>query len=276
MIHNRAGRKLKRTASHRKALLGNLATSLFKHKRIITTEAKAKELRRFAEPLITRAKHALANEKNGRLTAGQKIDIHNRRIVGRTIREKGVLQDLFDTIAPSVEHRNGGYLRIVKLGQRRGDSGRMASIELVDFYEAVLPAKKKKKVPARVPAAPKPVAHVAAPTPTPVEQPAAAEEATTPEIEAASVEPAATDVAAVAPTIVEEPAVEVETAPEAAADETVASEIESAAAENSTEETAQAEETTTDTPAAESSTKVESDSAGNEEPPAADEDNQPA
>lgn len=121
MIHNRAGRKLKRTASHRKALLANLATSLFEHKRIVTTEAKAKELRRFAEPLITRARHAQANEKNNRLTAGQTKDIHNRRIVARVIRKKAVLEHLFETIAPLVEQRNGGYLRIVKLGQRRGD-----------------------------------------------------------------------------------------------------------------------------------------------------------
>lgn len=149
MIHNRVGRKLKRTASHRKALLGNMATSLFEHKRIVTTEAKAKELRRFAEPLITRAKQALINEKNGTLVTGQKIDIHNRRIVGRTVHNKAVLQHLFDTIAPSVEHRNGGYLRIIKLGQRRGDAGRMASIELVDFFDSVQPAKKKKKAAAR-------------------------------------------------------------------------------------------------------------------------------
>ncbi len=146
MIHNRAGRKLKRTASHRKALLGNLATSLFEHKRIVTTEAKAKELRRFAEPLITRAKHALANENNKQLTANQTIDIHNRRIVAKTIRKKAVLQHLFETIAPKVEHRNGGYLRIVKLGQRRGDAGRIASIELVDFFEATIPKAKNSKL----------------------------------------------------------------------------------------------------------------------------------
>lgn len=169
MIHNRVGRKLKRTASHRKALLGNMATSLFQHKRIVTTEAKAKELRRFAEPLITRAKQALMNEKSGNLVAGQKVDIHNRRIVGRTVHNKGVLQELFDTIAPSVEHRNGGYLRIIKLGQRRGDAGRMASIELVDFFDTVQPAKKKKKTVARpaAPVAAKPSSDVIAPVAAP-------------------------------------------------------------------------------------------------------------
>lgn len=149
MIHNRAGRKLKRTASHRKALLANLATSLFEHKRIITTEAKAKELRRFAEPLITRAKHARANENSNQLTAGQTKDIHNRRMVARVIRKKAVLEHLFDTIAPVVEHRDGGYLRIVKLGQRRGDASKIASVELVDFNESTSPPPKKKQVRSR-------------------------------------------------------------------------------------------------------------------------------
>ncbi|GAB1430078.1 50S ribosomal protein L17 [Ignavibacteria bacterium] len=162
MIHNRAGRKLKRTASHRKALLANLATSLFEHKRIVTTEAKAKELRRFAEPLITRAKHAQANEKNNRLTAGQTKDIHNRRIVARVIRKKSVLEHLFDTIAPVVEHRDGGYLRIVKLGQRRGDAGKIASIELVDFNDSTPPPKKKQTRPRpSVHAQPTPIAPAA-------------------------------------------------------------------------------------------------------------------
>jgi large subunit ribosomal protein L17 len=133
MRHLKAGRKLKRTSSHRKALLRNLATSLFEHKRIVTTEAKAKELRPYAEQLITKAKKALFREKNNMLTEGQTIDIHYRRIVGRDIRNKAVLQELFDTIAPVVEERQGGYCRIVKKGFRRGDGGTSAIIELVDF-----------------------------------------------------------------------------------------------------------------------------------------------
>ena len=136
MIHNRVGRKLKRTASHRKAMLCNMASSLFQHKKISTTEAKAKELRPFAEALITRAKHALENEQGGQLPTGQVIDIHNRREVYKSIRNKGVVQELFDTIAPAVATRPGGYTRIVKLGTRRGDAGRIAIIELVDFSAA--------------------------------------------------------------------------------------------------------------------------------------------
>ncbi len=133
MIHRRVGRKLKRTASHRKAMLCNMASSLFQHKKISTTEAKAKELRPFAEALITRAKHAILREQQGQLPTGQVIDIHNRREVYKSIRDKGVVQELFDTIAPAVASRPGGYTRIVKLGTRRGDAGRIAIIELVDF-----------------------------------------------------------------------------------------------------------------------------------------------
>ncbi len=92
MRHQVRGRKLNRTASHRKALLKNLATSLFEHKHVKTTLAKAKELRPYAEQLITKAKKAMQNEKGGLLPEGQKVDIHNRRIVGRDIRNKAVLQ----------------------------------------------------------------------------------------------------------------------------------------------------------------------------------------
>jgi large subunit ribosomal protein L17 len=133
MIHLRAGRKLKRTSSHKKALMRNMATSLFEHKKITTTLAKAKELRPYAESLITKAKHALQNEKQGVLPEGQTVDIHNRRVVYRHIQKKAVLQELFDTIAPMVETRPGGYTRIIKTGFRRGDSGASAIIELVDW-----------------------------------------------------------------------------------------------------------------------------------------------
>ena len=133
MRHQVRGRKLNRTASHRKALLKNLATSLFEHKHVKTTLAKAKELRPYAEQLITKAKKAMQNEKGGLLPEGQKVDINNRRIVGRDIRNKAVLQELFDTIAPLVEERPGGYCRITKLGTRRGDGGEAAIIELVDW-----------------------------------------------------------------------------------------------------------------------------------------------
>ncbi|MBU3698790.1 MAG: 50S ribosomal protein L17 [Candidatus Kapabacteria bacterium] len=130
MRHGYSGRKLKRTASHKRALMANMATSLFEHKRLVTTLAKAKELRPFAEQLITRARNAHRSEKAGTITG---IDVHSRRMVGRFIKNKGVLQELFDTIAPLVAERDGGYTRITKLGLRRGDASETAMIELVDW-----------------------------------------------------------------------------------------------------------------------------------------------
>ncbi len=161
MRHLRKGRKLNRTSAHRKALMRNLATSLFEHKKIETTEAKAKELRSFAERLITKAKNALAKEKQGLLPDGQTIDIHNRRRVARDIQNKAVLQELFDAIAPVVEDRAGGYTRVIKTGFRRGDSGRTAIIELVDWAAPVdgatsIKSKRKRKKQAKKPDA-KPV-----------------------------------------------------------------------------------------------------------------------
>jgi len=148
MRHAKRVKKLKRTASHRKAMLKNLATSLFEHKKLTTTVAKAKALRPYAEHLITKAKHALQNEQAGRLPEGQTVDIHNRRIVGRHIRNKAVLQELFDTIAPMVEDRPGGYTRIIKTGFRRGDAAQTAVIELVDWaapQDGAVGKKSKKK-----------------------------------------------------------------------------------------------------------------------------------
>ncbi len=142
MIHGRVGRKLQRTASHRKALLNSLSTSLLRHKRIQTTLAKAKETRMFVEKLITRAKNAVANEVEG----GPK-NIHARREIARHINDKEVVQMLFSEIAPKVASRPGGYTRVIKLGQRLGDGAHVAMIELVDFAlntEAVeTPVKKK-------------------------------------------------------------------------------------------------------------------------------------
>jgi len=149
MRHRNKGKKLGRTASHKEAMLRNMASSLFEHKKIKTTEAKAKELRPYAEKLITRAKNALLNEKKGQLPEGQTIDLHSRREVGRFIRQKAVLQELFDSIAPVVLEREGGYTRIVKTGIRRGDAGATAIIELVDWankQDGVVSLKKKKTV----------------------------------------------------------------------------------------------------------------------------------
>lgn len=120
MRHNVKGRKLKRTASHRSALLNALATSLLKHKRIRTTEAKAKEARTFIEKLITKAK---------------KNDLHVRRQVMAVVNDKEVVKELFGEILPKIGERPGGYTRVVKLGNRLGDSAPMAILELVDYND---------------------------------------------------------------------------------------------------------------------------------------------
>lgn len=127
MRHRVEGRKLKRTASHRKALLQALTTSLLRHKRIRTTEAKAKEARRFAEAIITRAKRAHAAGGNSA------ADVHARRVVARDIHDADVVRELFSEIAAKVADRPGGYTRVVKLGQRLGDGARIAMLELVDY-----------------------------------------------------------------------------------------------------------------------------------------------
>jgi large subunit ribosomal protein L17 len=110
------GARLGGSAAHQKLILANLATQLFEHGRITTTEAKARRLRPFAEKLITKAK---------------KGDLHNRRLAATVIRDKGVLHALFTEIAPQFENRPGGYTRITKIGPRRGDNAPMAVIELV-------------------------------------------------------------------------------------------------------------------------------------------------
>jgi len=114
--HRNKGRQLSRTASHKKATMRNLATALFRHERIETTTAKAKELRPYAERLITLARRG---------------DIHSRRLAGRKIQDRQVLGKLFDDIAPRFTERPGGYTRILKVGNRKGDSAEMSLIELV-------------------------------------------------------------------------------------------------------------------------------------------------
>jgi large subunit ribosomal protein L17 len=117
MRHRKKGRKLSRTASHRRATMRNMATNLFKHGRIETTTAKAKELRPYAERLITLAKRG---------------DLHARRLAARRIQDSEVLRHLFADIGPKYTERPGGYTRILKLGHRQGDAADMALIELVD------------------------------------------------------------------------------------------------------------------------------------------------
>lgn len=120
MRHQKKGFKLGRTASHRKATLAALSTALIRHKRITTTLTKAKALRQFAEPVINRAKED---------------SMHNRREVFRRLQDKHAVTELFTEIADKIKDRPGGYLRIVKLGQRAGDSAEMAMIEFVDFND---------------------------------------------------------------------------------------------------------------------------------------------
>ncbi|MGH9426888.1 MAG: 50S ribosomal protein L17 [Terriglobia bacterium] len=128
MRHNRSGRKLKRTHSHRRATLAALSISLIQHKKIRTTVAKAKEARMFVEKLITRAKNAVAKE------SGEKMkNVHARREVFAFLRDRGAVSILFDEIAGKVASRPGGYTRVVKLGRRPGDGAELAVIELVDY-----------------------------------------------------------------------------------------------------------------------------------------------
>lgn len=131
MRHAKVGRRLSRSASHRKALLSALSTALIKHKRIRTTTAKAKETRRIVEPLITRARDAYMREKSG-----EALDVHARREIAKFIRDKEALQILFSEIAEKVGKRAGGYTRVLRLGHRLGDGADMAVIELVDYNEA--------------------------------------------------------------------------------------------------------------------------------------------
>ena len=117
MRHRKAGLKLGRTASHRDAMLRNMVTSLFKHDRIQTTDVKAKELRRWADKMITLAKRG---------------DLHARRQALAVIREKDVVHKLFNEAAERFSGRQGGYTRVVKMGFRPGDAAQIALIELVD------------------------------------------------------------------------------------------------------------------------------------------------
>ena len=130
-MHNRIGfNRLGRKSSHRKALERNMVTSLLKYERVKTTKAKAREIRRTAEKMITRAK----------------VDsVHNRRIVAKTVQEKDVLNKLFVEIAPKFKERPGGYTRILKVGTRKGDAAEMVILELVEEEMKAAPKKAKKK-----------------------------------------------------------------------------------------------------------------------------------
>ena len=195
MRHGKKINHLGRTASHRKAMLSNMGASLLLHKRISTTLAKAKELKKFVEPLVTRAKED---------------STHNRRIAFSYLKSKEAIKSLFGEVIEKVGTRPGGYTRIIKTGFRLGDNAEMCIIELVDFNELMLkdaaPAKKTTRrsrrssgaeTSAPVPAAPKAAAKAAAPAPVvdEVEEAPIAEaevvEETTPVAEAAAEETAA-------------------------------------------------------------------------------------
>lgn len=130
MRHGKKINHLGRTASHRSAMMSNMASSLITHKRINTTLAKAKSLQRYIEPLITKSKTD---------------DTNNRRVVFKYLQNKETVAELFREVAAKVADRPGGYTRIIKTGFRQGDSAEMAMIELVDFNELYTSAKPEKK-----------------------------------------------------------------------------------------------------------------------------------
>ena len=130
MRHGKKGNHLGRKTAHRKAMLANMACSLIEHKRINTTVAKAKALKVFVEPLVTKSKEDTT---------------HNRRIVFSKLRSKEAVSELFRDVAPKVGDRPGGYTRVIKLGSRLGDAAEMAMIELVDYNETYGVDKPKKK-----------------------------------------------------------------------------------------------------------------------------------
>ena len=130
MRHNKKFNHLGRTASHRASMLSNMASSLILHKRITTTLAKAKALKSYVEPLITRSK---------------KDDTNSRRVVFRYLQNKYAVKELFGEVAAKVADRPGGYTRIIKLGSRQGDAASIAFIELVDFDDNMAKAPKAEK-----------------------------------------------------------------------------------------------------------------------------------
>ena len=130
MRHNKKGTHLGRTTSHKKALMRNMVASLFEHKSIKTTDAKAKETRRYAEKLITYAK---------------KGSLHHRRLAFKFLQNKEAVKTLFDEIGPASTERAGGYTRIIKLGFRQGDAASISMLELVDFSTYSAEKREKKK-----------------------------------------------------------------------------------------------------------------------------------
>jgi large subunit ribosomal protein L17 len=209
MRHGKKFNHLGRTASHRAALLSNMASSLILHKRIQTTVAKAKELRKYVEPMITKSKTDSTN---------------NRRVVFSYLQNKDAIKELFSIVSEKVANRPGGYTRIIKLGNRLGDNAEICFIELVDFNETMLAASAEKAGKtrrsrrggaAKATEVTAPVAVAEAPSAEVVEEAPAAE------VVAEEAAPEVAEVEAPAEVVVEETAPEVaeEAAPEAPATE---------------------------------------------------------
>ena len=161
MRHNKKFNHLGRTASHRNAMLSNMACSLIKHKRITTTVAKAKALKKFVEPLITQSKDDTTN---------------SRRVVFSNLQDKQVVTELFKEISVKIADRPGGYTRIIKTGHRLGDNAEMCFIELVDYNENMAKEKVAKKA-TRTRRSKKATTEAAAPAEAPVAEAPAVEEA---------------------------------------------------------------------------------------------------
>lgn len=222
MRHGKKVNHLSRQTGHRKSMLANMACSLIEHKRIITTVAKAKALKQFIEPLVTKSKEDTT---------------HNRRVVFAYVRNKYAVTELFREVAAKVGDRPGGYTRIIKMGNRLGDNADMAMIELVDFNELYNGGKKEEKkgrtrrakkttetTAPKAPAAPAPVAEEVAPI---VEEAA-------PAVEEAVVETPAAEVETPAAEVEETPVAEVET-PEVVEEAPAVAEVEETPADEAPE-----------------------------------------
>lgn len=203
MRHGKKFNHLGRTASHRAALLSNMASSLILHKRIQTTVAKAKELRKYVEPMITKSKTDSTN---------------NRRVVFSYLQNKDAIKELFSIVSEKVANRPGGYTRIIKLGNRLGDNAEICFIELVDFNETMLAASAEKAGKTR--RSRRGGAAKATEASAPVAAPVAVEEAPSAEVvEEAPAAEVVTEEAAPAVEEVAAPEVAEEAAPEAPATE---------------------------------------------------------
>ena len=211
MRHGKKVNHLSRQTGHRKSMLANMACSLIEHKRINTTVAKAKALKQFVEPLITKSKEDTT---------------HNRRIVFAYLRNKYGVTELFREVAAKVGDRPGGYTRIIKMGNRLGDNADMAMIELVDFNELYNGGKKEEKKGRTRRAKAKPVTTEKAPAPAPVVE---------------EVAPIVEEAAPIVEEVVETPAAEVVETPAAEAETPEV--VEEAPAVAEVEETPVAEET---------------------------------